>query len=93
VFELMLRAGLPPSAPIKVIALSVGKAARKAFAVNGDEVLICVEAAVSLDLMRALLDQKPKKLVCLDKAFAGDDAAKTNAVLQAEERSVTFYTA
>jgi hypothetical protein len=48
---------------------------------------------VSLDLMRALLDQKPKKLVCLDKAFAGDDAAKTNAVLQAEERSVTFYTA
>jgi adenine-specific DNA-methyltransferase len=93
VFELMLRAGLPPSSPMKVITLVVGKAARKAFAVNGDEVLICVEAAVSLDLMRALFDEKPKKLVCLDRAFAGDDAAKTNAVLQAKERGITFYTA
>jgi adenine-specific DNA-methyltransferase len=93
VFELMLRAGLPPSSPMTVITLAVGGAAHKAFAVNCNELIICVEPEVSLNVIHALLDQKPKKLVCLDKAFVGDDAAKTNAVLLAKERGVTFYTA
>ena len=66
---------------------------RRAFDVNGGELMVCVEDAITLPLMREMIAHKPKKIVCLDKAFAGDDAAKTNARLEAESHGVVFQTA
>ena len=97
VYELILRAGLPPSARVERVGIAAdgaaAGAAREAFAVDGDALLVCVESAVTPGLMRALIARKPKKLVCLDKAFADDDAAKTNALLEATSHDVMFYTA
>ena len=92
-YELILRAGLPPSSRVERIEIAADSPAREAFAVDGDALLVCVESAVTPTLMRALIARKPKKLVCLDKAFAGDDAAKTNALLEAVSHDVMFYTA
>jgi len=88
-YELILRAGLPVSARVERVSTPHGAA----FAVNGDELLVCVEAQVSLALMRALVARRPRRIVCLDRAFAGDDAAKTNALLEAEAANVKFQTA
>ncbi len=93
VYELMLRAGLPPSVQVERVGIAAGGGACEAFAVDGDALLVCVENAVTPALMRAMIARKPKKLVCLDKAFAGDDAAKTNALLEAASHDVMFYTA
>jgi adenine-specific DNA-methyltransferase len=100
-YELILRAGLPPTSTVVDVTLPLANApgssnqAPHALAhdVNGGELLVCVERAVSLALVRALVALKPKRLVCLDKAFAGDDAAKTNALLEAQTHGVLFYTA
>jgi adenine-specific DNA-methyltransferase len=94
-YELILRAGLPPSAMVEKISLpdAGGQAAKEAYDVNCGDLLVCVETAMTAALMRALVARKPKRLVCLDKAFAGDDAAKTNALLEAQSHDVLFYTA
>ena len=99
-YELMLRAGLPVSARVVRVGLSAPepslRSARtefEAFDVNGGELMVCVEDAITLPLMREMIAHKPKKIVCLDKAFAGDDAAKTNARLEAESHGVVFQTA
>ncbi|MCA3018543.1 MAG: site-specific DNA-methyltransferase [Rhodocyclaceae bacterium] len=94
-YELILRAGLPPSAIVEKISLpdAGGQAAKEAYDVNCGDLLVCVETAMTAALMRALVARKPKRLVCLDKAFAGDDAAKTNALLEAQSHDVLFYTA
>ena len=92
-YELILRAGLPPSSRVERIEIAAGGATRDAFAVDGDALLVCVESAMTPALMRMMIARKPKKLVCLDKAFAGDDAAKTNALLEATSHDVMFYTA
>jgi adenine-specific DNA-methyltransferase len=88
-YELILRAGLPVSARVE----RVGFDESEAFAVDGDELLICVEQTITPALMRALVARKPKKLICLDKSFNGDDALKTNAVLEAKSHDVVFQTA
>ena len=93
VYELILRAGLPPASRVERVSIAADDAAREAFAVDGDALLVCVENAVTPGLMRAMIARRPKKLVCLDKAFAGDDAAKTNALLEATSHGVLFYTA
>ena len=88
-YELILRAGLPVSSRVERVELD-GAAA---FNVNGGELMVCVEDAITLPLMRQMIANKPKKIVCLDKAFAGDDAAKTNARLEAKSHGVVFQTA
>ena len=60
---------------------------------NDNELLVCVEERVTQPLIRALIALKPTRLVCLDKSFAGDDALKTNTVLEAESHKVKFQTA
>ncbi len=86
-YELILRAGLPVSA--RVVRVQLDGAA--AFDVNGGELMVCVEDAITLPLMRQMIAHKPKKIVCLDKAFAGDDAAKTNARLEAESHAAWCF--
>ena len=88
-YELILRAGLPVSA--RVVRVEFDSAV--AFNVNAGELMVCVEDAITLPLMREMIAHKPTKIVCLDKAFAGDDAAKTNARLEAESHGVVFQTA
>ena len=101
-YELILRAGLPPSSNVAKVEISAPDDSPKttgrtkpweAFSVNDGQLLVCVEAAVTPALIRALIARKPKTLVCLDKAFDGDDAAKTNALLEAKSHDVLFYTA
>ena len=101
-YELILRAGLPPSSNVAKVEISATDSSPKtpgrtkpweAFSVNDGQLLVCVEAAVTPALMRALIARKPKTLVCLDKAFNGNDAAKTNALLEAKSHDVLFYTA
>lgn len=43
--------------------------------------------------MRALVARKPAQLICLDRAFNGDDALKANAMLEAKSHDVKFQTA
>lgn len=90
-FELMLRAGLPLSARIE--SVSVGAQAAWRVTAGDAAHLFCLATPVeqaTLDALRAL---QPATVVCLDAAFAGNDALKTNTVLQMKDAGIRFHTA
>lgn len=87
-FEILLKSGFPLTAPVESLVLS----GKTVFGVAGGALLICLERQLSLDLVRAMADRKPERVVCLDDGFAGNDQLKTNAVQTFKTKGVVFRT-
>lgn len=87
-YELILKSGRMLSAKIESIV--IGK--RTAFSVENGDLLICLEQHLDQETVRALFARKPQMLLCLDTAFDGNDALKTNIVLEAKSHSILFRT-
>lgn len=87
-FEILLKSGFPLSAKIEKIDLA-GKAV---FGVADGALLICLEKPLTLDLIRAIAEKKPERVVCLDDGFVGNDQLKTNAVQTFNARNIVFRT-
>jgi len=41
--------------------------------------LLCLDDQLTLDLIRAIADRRPTRVVCLDRGFRDNDQLKTNA--------------
>ena len=86
-YELMLRLGFELTDSIEfvdnVVWLNNAAQTRKT------ALLLDTVNQATLDEVRA---QSPKKVFVLDKAFAGDDALKTNAALQFKDANIDFET-
>lgn len=87
-YELILKSGRPLSARVESIV--VGGCV--AFAVGEGELLICLEQHLDRDTLRALFACMPQTVLCLDTAFDGNDALKTNTVLEAQSHGIVFRT-
>ncbi len=53
--------------------------------------MICLERALTLELIRAIAEMKPERVVCLDEGFAGNDQLKANAVQTFKTKGVTSF--
>jgi len=87
-YELILKSGRPLSARVERIAIGQ----RAAFAVEENALLICLEPHLDRDTLRVLFARKPQVVLCLDVAFDGNDALKTNTVLEAQTHGIIFKT-
>ena len=85
-YELILKSGRPLSA--RVESVKIGEC--MAFAIG--DLLICLEQHLDRDTLRALFARKPQIVLCLDTAFDGNDALKTNSVLEAQSHGIIFKT-
>ena len=65
---------------------------RTAFSVSDGNLLICLEPHLDHDTLRALFARKPQMVLCLDTSFDGNDALKTNTVLEAQTHGIIFKT-
>ena len=74
-YEILLKSGYPLTTPVETIAL----AGKTVHSVAGGQLLICLERKLTLELIRAIAERKPERVVCLDEGFAGNDQLKTNA--------------
>ena len=45
----------------------------------------------TLDLVRAMAERKPERVVCLDEGFAGNDQLKANAVQIFRAKGITSF--
>lgn len=88
--ELLLKAGLPLSSKIQEQEIQ----GQKVFSVAEGQLLICLERPVGAEALRAMmtLEPRPLQVVCLDVAFLGNDALKTNIVLEMRDRGIRFRT-
>jgi len=101
-YELILKCGMPLSARVEEVSLPVrpepveGRAstssARTAFSIADGNLLICLEPHLDRDTLRALFARKPQMVLCLDTSFDGNDALKTNTVLEAQTHGIIFKT-
>ena len=86
-YELMLRLGFELTDSIEFIGNVVWL--NNAAQTRKTALLLDTVNQAVLDEVRA---QSPKKVFVLDKAFAGDDALKTNAALQFKDANIDFET-
>jgi adenine-specific DNA-methyltransferase len=82
-FELMLKAGYTLTDRIEE---------RKIFYVINDGELIIALEKINQEIVDAIINSHPKKVITLDNLFAGNDQLKTNTVLQMKDAGVEFKT-
>lgn len=87
--EIILKAGLPLTAPVEAIDV----AGLPAHRVNGGELLVCLSRALTLEAVRAMAAMAPERVVCLDAGFQDNDQLKANAVPLFKAKNIVFRTA
>jgi len=86
-FEILLKSGYPLTSPVETLAL----AGKTVHSVAGGLLFICLERELTLELIRAMAERKPERIVCLDEGFAGNDQLKANAVQIFKTKGVTSF--
>ncbi|MEO5955770.1 MAG: site-specific DNA-methyltransferase, partial [Nitrospiraceae bacterium] len=86
-YEILLKSGFPLTTPVETLKL----AGKTVHSVAGGALFICLEGALTLDLIRGMAAKKPERVVCLDEGFAGNDQLKANAVQIFKTKGVTSF--
>lgn len=86
-YELLLKSGFPLTTAVE--RKTVAK--KTIYSVAGGALVICLDPAISLELVRSIADLKPQRVVCLDEGFAGNDQLKANAVLTFKTKGITSF--
>ncbi|MEW6074199.1 MAG: site-specific DNA-methyltransferase [Planctomycetota bacterium] len=86
-FEILLKSGYSLTAPVETLML----AGKTVWSVDGEELLLCLDQGLTLELLRAMAARKPRRVVCLDEGFAGNDQLKANAVHIFRANGVTSF--
>ena len=86
-FELLLKAGFELTTPIDTLTL----ANKTVFSIAEGALLICLEKELTLDLMKAIADLEPSRVIVLDEGFQNNDQLKTNASLTLKAKGVVDF--
>jgi len=86
-YEILLKSGFPLTTPVNKESFTD----KTVFSVAGGALLICLEQKLTLELIRAMAEAQPERVVCLDEGFAGNDQLKANAVQIFKTKNVTSF--
>ncbi len=89
-FELILKSGFPLTANIEKIELE----GKNVFNVEDGKLMICLAEGLTFEVLDAISEKEPQRVICLDNGFTGDDAdaLKTNAVQLFKSKEIEFRT-
>ena len=86
-YEILLKAGFELTTKIEKIELA-GKAV---YSIEGGAMLICLEKELTKELIKAMAEKQPSRVICLDRGFANNDQLKTNAVQIMKSKGVDDF--
>lgn len=86
-FELLLKSGFELTTPIQKFTL----ADKQVYSIAHDILLICLDKALTLDVIKAMAELNPSRVICLDEGFQDNDQLKTNAVLIMKSKGVNDF--
>ena len=86
-FELLLKSGLGLTTPIENLTL----AGKTVFSVAEGALLICLDKALTSEVIKAMAELNPSRVICLDEGFQDNDQLKTNAVLIMKSQRVNEF--
>ena len=90
--EILLKAGFDLATPVKVLKLG----GKEVYSVAEGALLVCLDRELALEVIEAMIDQKPAQIICLDAGFQNNDQLKVNAVqaiksrARSEESTIVF---
>ena len=87
-YELLLKAGFQLTTRIERRTM----ASKDVYAVADGALLVCLDQAITPELIDALADADPLQVICLDEGFKGNDQLKTNAVQTFKARAASRET-
>jgi adenine-specific DNA-methyltransferase len=88
-FELLLKDGFPLTVALQRFEV----AGKEVFSIAEGALLICLDRDLTQELMDALAEMEPARVICLDAGFKGNDQLKANAVQTFKARARTKETA
>jgi len=88
-YELVLKSNLPLTS--KITAVKIGE--QPIYDVADGALVICLARKLTQATLRGVMARKPKGIICLDIAFAGNDQLKANTVLEMKSHGIEFHTA
>jgi adenine-specific DNA-methyltransferase len=74
-YEILLKDGFEPTTAVTTLDLH----GFRVHSIAGGEMLVCLQEKLTHDLIQSLAQQKPSRIVLLDRGFAGNDQLKANA--------------
>ncbi len=86
-FEVLIKSGFPLSTVVKKEVI----AEKDVYSVADGALIICLEKVLKIELIKAIADRKPERVILLDEGFAGNDQLKTNAVQIMKSKGVTSF--
>ncbi len=85
-YELLLKSGLDPNVSVEKKKANGGSY----YSVDDGKLIVHLEGKITKELVEEILKAKPEKMVCLDRAFGGNDQLKTNTALSMESAKIDF---
>ena len=82
-YELLLKAGFPLTSSLEKLTL----AGKEVFSVSDGALLICLDRTLTLEVIEAMVEKDPARIICLDEGFKGNDQLKVNAVQTVKSRN------
>ena len=86
-FELLLKSGFELTTPIENLTL----AGKTVFSIAEGALLICLDKALTSEVIKAMAELNPSRVICLDEGFQDNDQLKTNAVLIMKSKGVNDF--
>lgn len=86
-YEILLKSGYPLTTAVTTVEL----AGKNAYSVADGTLIVCLERELTLDLIRAITELAPERVVCLDEGFEGNDQLKANAVQTFKTKGVPSF--
>ncbi|MFM1969104.1 MAG: hypothetical protein RL152_481 [Bacteroidota bacterium] len=87
-YELLLKSGFEVTTAISPLTIIEGK---KVFSIADGELLICLEKQLTHEVIKAIAERKPTRVICLDEGFQDNDQLKTNAVHIMKSKGVVNF--
>jgi len=86
-YELLLKSGFKLTTAIQQVTLE----GKLVYSVADGELLICLEKELSQEVIKAIAERKPSRVICLDGSFQNNDQLKTNAVQIMKSKGVLNF--
>lgn len=93
-YELLLKSGFELTTKIEKLSFSAdGRKGRDGavFSIAEGELLICLDKKLTPEIIKAMAERKPTRVICLDEGFQDNDQLKTNAVQIMKSKGVLNF--
>lgn len=86
-YELLLKSGFELTTPIQQLRIE----GKTVFNIADGQLLVCLEKVLTYEVIKAMAELLPTRVICLDEGFQNNDQLKTNAVQIMKSKGVTNF--